>query len=222
MHIATPIEESYKCQMKVTYRYSESIFAPTQVEDITGVTTATQRLWRHREILKEQKYGRGCFSAQELVEIFLIRELERHCGQDLKAAGQHATRIAPFVLGYAVAEYGAWEVLYSKNEKKALELYLTKMMEDFGPRSIGIIMGFFKKYQGRYSIWSSDSWALTDDLNVAFSADTSKASVVLDLATSARAIVHAAMTSSETALYCVADVKMALHEPELKWRQGSR
>jgi hypothetical protein len=201
---------AYMASMGSSYRYyEEAVFSPGQVEAVTGVSPAQQRLWRHRGILQKRIESHPRFTPRELAEIAVLRDLEENTGQDLAVAAAHARQVAPYVLGFAVANPDAWIVKGPLPYKDQLRRYLENTTARFGPQAISHLMGIVKGDYGRFSIRSAVGLEIVSDLNDALSKTPRNVSVIVDHLEAGRLLVDAIAKHSETPLYWVVGIDEA-------------
>jgi|GEM_PF-1492107 len=78
-------------------------FSAAEVEEITGVTGATQRDWRRRGFLGEKREGRAHYSLDDLIEIMTLRFLTQ-AGLPIS----HAADLAGLAVLPIYANFARW------------------------------------------------------------------------------------------------------------------
>jgi hypothetical protein len=162
---------------------SRRSFRPHEVEEITGLSVAMQRVWRHRELLTPQptdkRPGEG-FGPWDVAHILVLLSLNGVAAQDLKVASEHASLCAGTVLWFAARHPEAWSYVGSPDEIAEMQKQLTHLDKSAPDNRMLNFLDAQRDHLKRYSVRLTDGIEWTDDLGTVFAGASQMAGVVID------------------------------------------
>jgi hypothetical protein len=167
--------------MEVSCTYSDAVFSPAEVYEMTAVSPQLQRVWRQRGLLGERKYGRASFTAREIAQVMALRYLGQELQLDLESIRTAVIEAAPIILWWALGERAAWEVEGATPEQTAAFYRAIQDEDRVGLQYLDKMVGVKRGTVGRFLVKTPAGHDILSDLTNHFVGDHIPGAVVLDL-----------------------------------------
>lgn len=147
--------------MKQKYEFNPIPFSPSEVEEITGLTTTLQRDWRRRGILqKRREISTFGFSPEELASIVVLMAVRALTDTKVETAASHAESVAKGVLRYTLDYSQALSFEGTSEERAGFE----KIIRDSEPDYLDSQLHLRPTDYAQFSVWHSGKWEVVDDI----------------------------------------------------------
>ncbi len=161
-------------------RYIDGVFAPREVEAMTGVSALLQRTWQRRGFLGPRKVGRAALNAHELAQVMALQIAAQTLKADLKFIHEAVSDAAPAILYFALAHKKAWDVEGTREQQAAFKKVIAE--EDMnGLYYLDKMVGFRQDHHSRFLVRRAEDWLFTADLHGMFDDQDIGGAIVLDL-----------------------------------------
>lgn len=195
--------------MEVSCSYSDAVFSPAEVHEMTAVSPQLQRVWRQRGLLGERKYGRASFTAREIAQVMALRYVGQELRLDLESIRKAVEEAAPVILWWALGERAAWKVEGATPEQTAAFYQAIGGEDRVGLQYLDKIVGVKRGSVRRFLVKTPAGHEFLSDLTGHFVGDHIPGAVILDLDALGKELRDAA----KRALITVTDIEILGAQP---------
>jgi hypothetical protein len=206
--------------MEVSCTYTDAVFSPAEVYEMTTLSPQHQRVWRQRGFLGERKYGRASFTAREVAQVMALRYLGQELRVDLESVGIAAAEAAPIIFWWALGVRAAWKVEGATPEQSAAFFQAIETEDRRGLQYLDKMVGVKRGSVWRFLVITPSGHEFLSDLTGHFVGDHIPGAVILDLDALGKELRDAA----QRALITVTDIEIlgAQAPSPIKGRRSTR
>jgi hypothetical protein len=190
--------------MEVSCTYTDAVFTPAEVHQMTTVSPQLQRAWRQRGFLGERKYGRASFTAREVAQVMALRYLGQNLQLDLEFVRDAVEKAAPMILWWALGADVAWHVEGATPEQTAAFYQAIAAEDRVGLQYLDKMVGVKRGAVRRFLVKTAAGHDFLSDLTDHFVGDHILGAVILDL----DALGEELRKATKRALIIVSDIEI--------------
>lgn len=190
--------------MEVSCTYTDSVFTPAEVHQMTTVSPQLQRAWRQRGFLGERKFGRASFTAREVAQVMALRYLGQNLQLDLEFVRDAVEKAAPMILWWALGTRAAWQVEDASPEQATAFYQAVEIEDRIGLQYLDKMVGVKRGAVRRFLVKTAAGHEFLSDLTGHFVGDHIPGAVILDL----DALGEDLRRSAKRALIVVSDIEI--------------